>query len=68
VPVIATIWGLEPPSSVMLSAAARNPLTDGVKVTLIVHDAPGAIDPALTQLSDSAKSLAETPLIAIAVT
>ncbi len=52
----------------MLSAAARNPFTDGVKVTLIVHEVPGAIDPAFTQLSVSVKSDFETPLIAMPVT
>ena len=52
-PVRATFCGLPPPSSVMLSVAARNPLADGVKVTVMVHEPPGGIEPALTQVLDS---------------
>jgi hypothetical protein len=66
VPERLTVWGLPLALSVMLSEAARLPLADGVKVTLIVQMAPAAtLDP---QLLVWAKSLALVPETAMLVT
>ena len=44
VPVRATVWGLPVALSVRESEAARLPLAEGVKVTLIVQLAPAATE------------------------
>jgi len=56
-------WGLPAALSVNVSAAASDPLTAGVKVTLILHAAPAAtLDP---QLLACEKSLGFEPVMAI---
>ena len=49
VPERPTVWGLPLALSAMLSVAARAPLAEGLKVTLIVHLAPAATE--LSQVS-----------------
>jgi len=44
VPPRLTVWGLSAALSVMVSAAERLPLADGVNVTLIVHAAPAGAE------------------------
>jgi hypothetical protein len=42
VPLSATVCGLPAASSVILTAAVRLPVSEGLKVTLVVQLAPGA--------------------------
>jgi len=66
IPERLTDWGLSAALSVIVSEAARLPLADGVKVTLIVQLAPAAtLDP---QLLVWTKSLALVPETVIPVT
>ena len=62
VPVRLTVWGLPVALSVRVTAAVRDPLAAGVKVTLIVQLAPAAT--LAPQLLDWAKSLALVPVTA----
>jgi hypothetical protein len=62
VPVRATVCGLPLALSVMLTAAVRLPVAEGVKVTLIVQLAPAATE--LPQVLVWAKSLALAPVTA----
>ena len=65
VPERLTDWGLPAALSVMARAAARLPAADGVKVTLIVQEAPAeTLDP---QLLVWEKSLALAPKTATLV-
>ena len=66
VPVRLTVWGLPVALSVRVTAAVRDPLAAGVKVTLIVQLAPAAT--LAPQLLVCAKSLAFAPEIARLVT
>jgi hypothetical protein len=59
VPERLTVWGLPLALSAMLSVAARAPLAEGVKVTLIVQLAPAATE--LPQVLVWAKLLALVP-------
>jgi hypothetical protein len=59
VPVKLTVWGLPLALSAMLSAAERDPLAAGVKVTLIVHLPPAATE--LPHVFVCAKSPALAP-------
>jgi hypothetical protein len=61
VPVRLALWGLPLALSAMLTEAARLPLADGVKVTLMVQLAPAATE--LPQVLVWAKSLALVPVI-----
>ena len=65
-PVSAAVCGLPGASSLTERVAVRDPVSDGVNVTLIVQLDPGATLPG--QLLVWAKSLAFVPPIAIAVT
>ena len=60
VPVRLTFWGLPVALSVTVSEAARLPLAEGVKLTLIEQLAPACKE--LPQLLASTKSLALAPL------
>jgi hypothetical protein len=60
VPESPTVCGLPLALSAMLTEAARLPLAEGVKVTLIVHFTPGATE--LPQLLLWAKSPAFAPV------
>jgi hypothetical protein len=63
VPERVRYWGLPTALSVNVSEAARDPLTAGVKVTLILQVAPAAtLDP---QLLVCEKSLGFEPVMAI---
>ena len=66
VPDRLTDWGLLAAPSVMVTEAARLPLAEGVKVTLIVQLAPATTE--LPQLLVWAKSLALAPEIAMLLT
>jgi hypothetical protein len=66
VPVRLALWGLPLALSAMLTEAARLPLADGVKVTLMVQLAPAATE--LPQVLVWAKSLALVPVTATLVT
>ena len=60
VPLRLALWGLPLALSVMLSEAARLPLAEGVKVTLMVQLPPAATE--LPQVLVWAKSLALVPV------
>ena len=66
VPDRFTDWGLLAAPSVMVTEAARLPLAEGVKVTLIAQLAPAATE--LPQLLVWAKSLALAPETAMLLT
>ena len=59
-PLSVTLWGLPLALSVMMSEAARLPLAEGVKVTLIVQLPPAATE--LPHVLVWAKSLALVPV------